>query len=120
VRRAGTRPASFPRYSDFVTSTVAVLTKPGFSTYETGCGRETDSLLEGDGFEPSVPGAKEPVFGGESELRVIETGHPTKSCFLYAVPIVRIHLPPAESHVRTGTLDDLAMATLGERPAALS
>jgi hypothetical protein len=29
--------------------------KPGFSTFEGGCGRETDSLLEGAGFEPSVP-----------------------------------------------------------------
>ena len=29
--------------------------KPGFSTLERGCGRETDSLLEGEGFEPSVP-----------------------------------------------------------------
>ncbi len=29
--------------------------KPGFSTFESGCGRETDSPLEGDGFEPSVP-----------------------------------------------------------------
>jgi hypothetical protein len=29
--------------------------KPGFSTLESGCGRETDCLLEGDGFEPSVP-----------------------------------------------------------------
>jgi hypothetical protein len=29
--------------------------KPGFSTYEGGFGRETDSPLEGDGFEPSVP-----------------------------------------------------------------
>jgi hypothetical protein len=28
---------------------------PGFSTYEGGCGRETDSPLEGGGFEPSVP-----------------------------------------------------------------
>src|SRR3984893_13400212 len=34
--------------------------KPGFSTFESGCGRETDCLLEGDGFEPSVPGAEEP------------------------------------------------------------
>jgi len=32
--------------------------KPGFSTLETGCGRETDSPLEGDGFEPSVPPVK--------------------------------------------------------------
>src|SRR3984893_6987850 len=29
--------------------------KPGFSTFESGCGRETDCLLEGGGFEPSVP-----------------------------------------------------------------
>jgi hypothetical protein len=29
--------------------------KPGFWTFESGCGRETDSLLEGNGFEPSVP-----------------------------------------------------------------
>jgi hypothetical protein len=33
--------------------------KPGFSTYEGGFGRETDSPLEGDGFEPSVPGSTE-------------------------------------------------------------
>src|SRR5215813_10359344 len=29
--------------------------KPGFSTYESDLGRETDSPLEGNGFEPSVP-----------------------------------------------------------------
>ena len=29
--------------------------KPGFSTLESGSGRETDSPLEGAGFEPSVP-----------------------------------------------------------------
>ena len=29
--------------------------KPGFSTYESDLGRETDSPLEGGGFEPSVP-----------------------------------------------------------------
>src|SRR6202040_3348139 len=29
--------------------------KAGFSTFENDCGRETDCLLEGDGFEPSVP-----------------------------------------------------------------
>src|SRR5438046_10381470 len=29
--------------------------KPGFWTFESGCGRETDSPLEGTGFEPSVP-----------------------------------------------------------------
>src|SRR3984893_19310730 len=30
--------------------------KAGFSTFESGCGRETDCLLEGDGFELPVPG----------------------------------------------------------------
>jgi hypothetical protein len=29
--------------------------KPGLSTFENGCGRETDCLLERAGFEPSVP-----------------------------------------------------------------
>jgi hypothetical protein len=29
--------------------------KPGFSTLESGCGRETDCPLEGDGFELPVP-----------------------------------------------------------------
>jgi hypothetical protein len=29
--------------------------KPGFSTLDSGCGRETDCLLEGDGFELPVP-----------------------------------------------------------------
>jgi hypothetical protein len=32
--------------------------KPGFSTYDSGLGRETDSPLERDGFEPSVPRRK--------------------------------------------------------------
>ena len=36
--------------------------KAGFSTFESGCGRETDCLLEGDGFELSVPLAKERRF----------------------------------------------------------
>ena len=37
-----------------------------------------DSPVEGDGFEPSVPGAKEPVSFAEGELRGIERGRPTK------------------------------------------
>jgi hypothetical protein len=41
-----------------------------------------DSPLEGDGFEPSVPGAKEPVSGGEGDLRVIETEASHKKLFL--------------------------------------
>jgi hypothetical protein len=39
-----------------------------------------DSPLEGDGFEPSVPGTKEPVFVAEGELRD-RTGEP-KGLFL--------------------------------------
>ena len=37
-----------------------------------------DSLLEGGGFEPWVPGAKEPVSFAEGELRGIERRRPTK------------------------------------------
>src|SRR3984893_13353442 len=37
-----------------------------------------DSPVEGGGFEPSVPGAKEPVSFAEGELRGIERGRPTK------------------------------------------
>src|ERR1700730_5477318 len=40
-----------------------------------------DSPLEGDGFEPSVPGTKEPVFVAEGELRD-RTGAAKKGCFL--------------------------------------
>jgi hypothetical protein len=61
--------------------------------------RRPDSPLEGDGFEPSVPGTKEPVFVAEGELRT-EPGQP-KRVVSYAVPMVRIHLPPARSLVRT-------------------
>ena len=35
--------------------------KAGFSTFENDCGRETDCLLEGDGFEPSVPRKRDPL-----------------------------------------------------------
>src|SRR6202035_1495390 len=40
-----------------------------------------DSLLEGNGFEPSVPGTKEPIFVAEGELRD-RTGAAKKGCFL--------------------------------------
>jgi hypothetical protein len=40
-----------------------------------------DSPLEGTGFEPSVPGTKEPVFVAEGELRN-RTGAAKKGCFL--------------------------------------
>ena len=40
-----------------------------------------DSSLEGDGFEPSVPDTKEPVFVSEGELRD-RTGAAKKGCFL--------------------------------------
>src|ERR1700756_1830027 len=40
-----------------------------------------DSALEEEGFEPSVPGTKEPVFVAEGELRD-RTGAAKKGCFL--------------------------------------
>src|SRR6202045_2159874 len=40
----------------------------GFSTFKGGCGRETDCLLEGDGFEPSVPVAREPVYMSQARI----------------------------------------------------
>jgi hypothetical protein len=50
-----------------------------------GCAPEnrfaSDSLLEGDGFEPSVRGTKEPVFVAEGELRD-RTGASQKGLFL--------------------------------------
>ena len=55
-----------------------------------------DSPLEGDGFEPSVPGTKEPFFCCGRQIAVTERGQP-KRVVSYAVPMVRIHLPPAES-----------------------
>src|SRR6202022_4714625 len=36
--------------------------KAGFSTFESGCGRETDCLLEGDGFELPVPREMTTIF----------------------------------------------------------
>ena len=50
----------------------------GSRRFESGCGRETDCPLEGGGFEPSVPGAKEPVSFAEGELRGIERRRPSK------------------------------------------
>ena len=45
------------------------------------------------------PGAKEPVFVAEGELRD-RARAAKKGCF-FAVPMVRIHLPPAESQSQT-------------------
>ena len=56
-----------------------------------------DSSLEGDGFELSVPVAREPVYIAEGELRGDRRG----SQKILRVPMVRIHLPPAGSPVRT-------------------
>jgi len=42
--------------------------KAGFSTFENDCGRETDCLLEQDGFEPSVPLAKVSAPAAEGEM----------------------------------------------------
>ena len=55
-----------------------------------------DSLLEGNGFEPSVPGAKEPVSFAKANCGGSNGGGLLK-LFLCGVPMVRIHLPPAGS-----------------------
>ena len=52
-----------------------------------------DSPVEGDGFEPSVPVAREPVYIAEGELR----GDRRAAKKFGGVPMVRIHLPPADS-----------------------
>jgi hypothetical protein len=70
THRAPFRPAHLPSFK-------AVEASP--RSEEVGFAH--DSALEGDGFEPSVPGVKELVFGGESELRVIETGASHKKLF---------------------------------------
>src|SRR3984893_7250388 len=98
--------------------------KPGFPTLESSSGRETDSPLEGDGFELSVPGRGIRPFGssphwpggtGISNLRPLAgwistlergwfQGHKQKRKLKLvaprAEPKVRIHLPPAGSPVR--------------------
>jgi hypothetical protein len=53
-----------------------------------------DSPLEGNGFEPSVPGTNEPVLSRKANCG---TERGTKRVVSYAVPMVRIHLPPADS-----------------------
>ena len=65
-----------------------------------------DSPLEGDGFEPSVPGAKEPVSVAEDELRGIERG-----------PSKKVACGPVETAAKPGAraLPDLEIQVgLGE------
>src|SRR5260370_10289849 len=73
-----------------------------------------DSPLQGDGFEPSVRGAKEPVSVAEGELRGIERGAPKRVVF-YGVPMVRIHFPPGAS---LQTLGPSRSGLLGTRSRA--
>jgi hypothetical protein len=62
-RRLGWRDIETPCASLSTRSPSQPRGKPGFSTLETGCGRETDSPLEGDGFELPVPRAIRLRFG---------------------------------------------------------
>jgi hypothetical protein len=68
----------------------------GFSMTPGDFRRDTDSLLEGDGFEPSVPHEKQPFFGCPRSVPAIRLRQqkPALSC---QGPMVRIHLPPAET-----------------------
>ena len=72
--------------------------------YESDLGRETDSPLEGDGFELPVPREKGWSFDGSlssapfKSLRVS-----TKTTrFLHEGPMVRIRVPPTLSQPQTG------------------
>jgi hypothetical protein len=67
----------------------------GKPTFERRCGRETDSLLEGDGFELSVPGRETFKLSWETGLLS------RKRSGSVGEPKVRIHLPPAASQERT-------------------
>jgi hypothetical protein len=59
--------------------------KPGFSTYEGGFGRETDSPVERDGFEPSVPRDRDDGFRSNSPARRLPERDP-QSRILLAPP----------------------------------
>jgi hypothetical protein len=72
--------------------------KPGFSTYARGRGRETDSLLEGAGFEPSVPAVKERPFVRNFDFRTAVTD---RSGDNQEGRMVRIRLPPAGGQFST-------------------
>ena len=85
----------------------------------TGCGPEVrfarDSPLEGDGFEPSVPGTKKPVFVVEGELRG-PNGGSQKGLFL-----MRYRWFESISLQRRVTCEpdfQRRAATVGPRPAA--
>jgi len=101
--------------------------KPGFWTFESGCGRETDSLLEGTGFEPSVPLLRKALLGvanrrrrheRRSHLQVqVRNGNDCLEWLPTALPFaqgprVRIRFPPAASQRRTpfGTVRFMALS----------
>jgi hypothetical protein len=86
--------------------------KPGFWTFESGCGRETGSPLEGSGFEPSVPLLRKALLGVANRRRRHERrshlqvqardGNACLEWFAIAFPFaegprVRIRLAPAKS-----------------------
>ena len=78
--------------------------KPGFWTFESGCGRETDSLLEGAGFEPSVPRERlVPSFSFTPTfpLARVNRPDPIPKANITRGPMVRIRLPPAQSLSQT-------------------
>ena len=52
-----------------------------------------NSVLEGNGFEPSVPGTKEPVFVAEGELRLIAPEKPSQPPGRRGTPYNHTHQP---------------------------
>src|ERR1700749_4656674 len=59
----------------------------------------SDSPLEGDGFEPSVPHKKTTLLAARARSRNSPSARKTGS--FVPGPMVRIHFPPAGSQVRT-------------------
>src|SRR6516162_5703167 len=89
--------ASLPTAPSGILPTLAE--NPGFSRNQGEIRKETDSLLEGDGFELPVPREKGWSFDGSlSSAPFKSLGVSTKTTrFLHEGPMVRIRLPPAVS-----------------------
>src|ERR1700756_3944614 len=72
-----------------------------------------DSALEEEGFEPSVPGTKEPVFVAEGELRD-RTGAAKKGCFLCGTDGSNPSPSSEESAANAESLEQAALISLVE------
>src|SRR5271165_7696035 len=74
--------------------------KPGFLTYENGFGRETDSPLEGRGFEPLVPRQKGRRLSRPPRSTSGPFSSARKAIPAREAPAVRIPFPSPDTAVR--------------------